>query len=320
MQYLKDGISANLAKCYAFFGLLLMIAWSSAQANQLASILASPALQSISIPTVVTGIVVTLGTLYILVRGIKQIGDFSAKLVPAMFVIYVGAALWILALHIDLLPAAVALVFKSAFEPYTFASGAVVGGLAQALRWGVFKGVQSNEAGIGTQTIPHSMAENDIPADQGILSMVATYSAGFICILSGLVTLVTGTWQRPDLALGINMVAESFRMDFSYVGIVIVAISAFLFAFGTILGNSFNGSQCFGFLTNNKYSKIYFVITACGIFLGATSDVQVIWTMTDFFLAPLAVSHIAAIVYLSFTRKELLHTDQLKLEQPVATS
>jgi alanine or glycine:cation symporter, AGCS family len=306
MQYLNDGIHPFLAKWYAFFCFVLMVAWSSAQANQLADILNSQLLGSYQVPSSVTGIVLACLVICVLFGGIKRIGKLSEKLVPLMFMLYVMAALWIVFSNLTLLPAIFSMIFESLHSPQSFASGAVVGGLASAMRWGVFKGVQSSEAGIGTPTIPHSMAQTQTPINQGILSMASTYSSGFICLLSGIVTLMTDTWQNDSLKLGINMVAESFAMYFSYVGILIVIVSAFLFAFGTIIGNSYNGSQCFGFLTHNRFINGYYLFTAAIIFLGSISDVKIVWTIIDFCLVPVAIPHIVGIVYLAFKRGDLL--------------
>lgn len=306
MQYLHDEIRPFLAKWYAFFCLLLMVAWSSAQANQLADILSSPLLGSFHVSNYLTGIFLAIFVTCILIGGIKRIANFSEKLVPIMFFLYVGAGLWIVGCNLDKIPEIIQMVMKSALSPQSFASGAAVGGLASALRWGLFKGLQSNEAGIGTQTIPHSMAETDSPQQQGILSMTATYSAGFICILSSLITLMTGSWLDENLKLGIGMVADSFQSYFSFVGIIIVVISAFLFAFGTILGNSFNGSQCFNYLTNNRFVNYYYILTALVIFIGTISEVTLVWTVIDFFLIPVVIPHIISIVIIAYKRSDLL--------------
>jgi AGCS family alanine or glycine:cation symporter len=305
MQYLHDELFPFLAKWYAFFTFILMMGWSAAQANQLGSILSSPLL-GIHIPTWSTGLFLAIGITLILLGGIKRIASISAKLVPLMFFLYVGGALWIVGLNIDRLPEIAHMVFASAFSPQAFGSGVIVGGIVSAFRWGVFKGLHSNEAGVGTQTIPHSMAETDGAVDQGILSMIATYSAGFICILSSLVALITGSWLNPNLGLGIDMVAYSFYTYFSTIGLIIVAVSAFLFAFGTILGNSFNGSQCYIYLTKNRYLKLYYLATGILVFAGCIIDVASIWSIVDFMLVPVLVPHILSIVYLSYKQAKLL--------------
>lgn len=306
MQYLKDELSAFWGKWYAFFCLILMIVWSAAQSNQLAAVLSSELLGKYAIAEPITGIFLALSICLILIGGIKRIGNFSEKLVPTMFFLYVSASLWIICANYTLLPSIFKLILDSALKPTAFAAGVVVGGFANAFRWGIFKGVQSNEAGIGTSTIPNSMAETSSPTNQGILSMAATYSAGFICILSGLVTLLCGTWNQTNVKLGINMIAYAFSNYFSYAGIIILTISAFLFAFGTILGNSYNGSQCFNFLSKNRYLNYYYSFSTVAIFLGAILDVTFVWTIIDFFLIPVAVPHIIGILIIAFKKSDLL--------------
>ncbi len=196
----------------------------------------------------------------------------------------------------------------SALAPHAMASGVVIGGIVSALRWGIFKGTQTCEAGIGTQAIPHSMAETQDPVQQGMLSMISTYTAGVVSFLSGCVYLITETWKNPDLPLGISMVAASFQQYFSYFGIGIVVVSALLFGFGTILGNSYNGSQCFGYLTKNRRMNFYLYATSLMIYMGALAGVRLMWSMIDIVLACMAIPHIAALVYHAY-KNPLRKTD-----------
>lgn len=308
MQYLKHIFSPKVAKWYALSCLILMMAWSGAQANQLAAIFNSPMLGSWQVPTMVSGGVIAFLVLFILMGGIKRVGSFSSKLVPIMFVLYLGSCFWILLVNVTKWGEVLTLICHSAFKPYAMGSGIMVGGIVSALRWGVFKGLQTNEAGIGTQTIPHSMAETSDPFAQGTLAMVSTYMAGFVAFLSGFVALLTGTWQDSSLPIGISMVAASFQMYFSYFGVIIVAICALLFGFGTILGNSYNGSQCFGYLTNNKGIHYYFLATIAMIFAGSVAEVTTVWSMVDLVLVFMALPHIAGLVfYAKKNPKALLH-------------
>lgn len=296
MQYLKDLISPGMAKWYASCCLILMMAWSAAQANQVAAILDSPLLGAYRLPTAISGGLIAVLILLTMMGGIKRVGSLSAKLVPIMFVLYISSSLWILGSNFDKLGQMFVEMFQSAFTPYPMASGVLVGGLMSALRWGIFKGTQATEAGVGTQTIPHSMAETNDPVAQGMLAMFSTFAAGFIAFLSGCVTLVTRTWQDPDLPLGITMVAASFERYFSFFGVAIVAISGLLFGFGTILGNCYNGSQCYSFLTDNKKSRYYLMATALMIFTGAVSDVKTIWSLVDLILIFMVVPHFTALM------------------------
>lgn len=308
MQYLKHIFSPTAAKLYALSCFVLMIAWSGAQSNQVAAILNSPLMGDYQIPKAFSGIVISLLTLYLLMGGIKRVGSFSAKLVPVMFVLYVGFSLLILSFNLDKLGTVFSQMIDGLFHPYQMATGSVVGGIVSAMRWGVFKGIQVSEAGIGTQTIPHSLAETDDSASQATVAMLSTYTAGLIAFLSGSVALITGTWDDPQLPLGITMVAASFNMYFSTVGIAVVSIAALLFGFGTILGNSFNGSQCFKYLTNNKGIHYYFIVTAIMVFVGAISEVKTFWALSDIILAFMAVLHISCLMKAASTQKEWVAT------------
>lgn len=296
MQYLKTLLSPAVAKWYAVGCLILMTAWSGAQANQLAAIFDSPLLGDYRIPTIFSGLAIAILALAVLMGGIKKIGSFSAKLVPTMFTLYICSSLWIVLINFDKLGKIFGMLFSGFLSPYEMATGALVGGLMSSLRWGVFKGTQASEAGVGTQSIPHSMAETDDPVAQGMLAMLSTYSAGLVAFLSGCVVLITNTWQDPQLPLGISMVASSFHLYFSSFGIAIVAISALLFAFGTILGNCYNGSQCFSYLSENKGLHYYFIGAAVMVFLGAIAEVKLVWSVIDLILVCIALPHMTALV------------------------
>ncbi len=296
MQYLNTLLSPSCAKWYAIGCFILMAAWSSAQANQLAAILNSPLLESYRLPTMVSGVLIAVLVILTLIGGIKRISELSSKLVPLMFVLYLGACFWIIAINFDKLGSIFSTIFSSAFSPFALTSGALIGGVVSSLRWGIFKGIQTCEAGLGTQAIPHSMAQTEDPVSQGTLAMLSTYTAGFIAFLSGVVALMTETWLNPELPLGISMVAASFNMYFSSFGVFIVIISTFLFAFGTIIGNSYNGSQCFHYLTEHKKYGYYLALTAIMIFLGAISDVKTVWSVIDIILALIAILHMTALI------------------------
>jgi AGCS family alanine or glycine:cation symporter len=255
------------------------------------------------IPTVISGGLVALFIMVTLMGGIKRVGSFSSKLVPLMFVLYVGTTFYILIFNFDQWGRIFHEMIASALSPVSMASGVFVGGIMSTLRWGIFKGTQTSEAGIGTQAIPHSMSETKDPVAQGTLSMLSTYTAGFVAFLSGCVCLVTETWKDPELPLGMSMVAASFQQYFSYFGIGIVVVSSLLFGFGTILGNSYNGSQCYGYLTKNRKMSIYLYVTAIMIYIGSIAGVKTMWSMIDIVLACMAVPHIAALVTYAYKKK-----------------
>lgn len=305
MEYLAKEFGRKLAATYAFFASILLVMWSSNQSNTLADILTT-----YDIPHYVTGIIITSLVLFYLIGGIKKIGSLSAKIVPLMFFLYCGTALYIIISNMHNLSAVLWLMVTSAFS-WKAVSGATVGySIQNMLRWGLAKGIQAGEAGIGSVSIPHSKASNSQPIEQGILAMVSVYAIAFVSFLSGLVTLSSGTWNDTQVSLGINMIAQPFKQLFPS-SIFLLICCVFLFAFGTILGNAFNGSQCYLFLTNNRWLNWYHLAVGIIVFFGTIADVKFIWSITDFFIIPVALINVTAIMWLSYKYPQTLSTAYL---------
>lgn len=310
MQYIKEGLSPFFAATYAYAGFLMLTAWSGFQTNQFADLL-----KPLGIPTYISGTFLAVTITYILIRGIKTIATVATAKVPLMFILYCGSTGWILFKNWEKIPAIFELIFKSAFTTQAIAGAAAGYGLMQALRWGLPMGFFANESGLGTATIPHSMSETQAPVNQGIMSMVAVYSNGFVCLLSGLVVLITETWKisDPSLGIGINLIAKSFSMYFPTIGLAVLIFSAFLFAFGTIMGNSFNGSQCFLYATKNRGLRYYQILVAIVIFLSSMINLQTLATFITLFYVPIAIPNILAILKLALKKKDLLEINKEKI-------
>jgi alanine or glycine:cation symporter, AGCS family len=301
MQYLKKEFGNALALFYAFFVCIMLVAWSGRQSNTLALLM-----KSHGIPQYVSGIIVALLVTFILIKGIKAIGSFSAKIVPIMFVLYVGSMLWIILSHSGNIIPALKLIFVSAFTPKALMGAGVGLGFQKAMRWGLSNAVFSNEAGLGTASIPHSMAEVENPVDQGIISMATVYTNGFLCILSGLAILVTGVWQKPGAIFDITMLSRLLTDSFSSAGSIILIFTVLLFVVGTILGNSYNGSQGFLFVTKNKWIWYYYILIALVVFVSSIADMNALWAIGDYLMVLVAVPHTIGIVILAFRRSKLL--------------
>ena len=278
-----------------------MIGWTSNQANQLASLLTP-----LNVPHNVTGIVAAIAVVFMLIGGIKRIGSIAEKLVPTMFVLYSSAMLWVIASNISLLPSTLILIVKSAFSTHG-AGGAAIGfGMQRVFRWGLAKGLQANESGLGTSSIAHSAAETNNPIDQGILAMVAVYTNGLLCTLSGLAILMTGVWKDTSLVFDISMIDKVLSLYFPGVGSIVLVICGTLFSFTTIMGNSYYGMKCFSYLTNHRFELAHHFLVAAVIYIGAISDVRFIWSVVDFFMIPVAVINIIGLIVLSFKKSDLL--------------
>jgi len=296
MQYIKDKIDPTLATIYAILTFMLVSVWQSTQSHTIASLL-----EPYHIPHAVTGIGVAVLILVCLTGGVKRIGTIAEKLVPMMFLLFSAAGLWIVFQNISKLPGVIQLIFQSAFSVKALTGAAVGAGFFKAMRWGLAKGFFSNEAGIGTAAIPHSNATTTDPIKQGTLAIISVYADGFLCLLSGLIVLLTGVWQDPGVSFNINMLVKALSIYFPASGPIILLFSIVLFAFTTILGNSYNGSQCFLYATKNRWIYFYYAVIASIIYAGAVADLTLVWTITDFFMAPVALINIMSIIVI--TRK-----------------
>lgn len=301
MQYLKEGVSKNLALIYAISGCIMLISWSGKQTNTLAILL-----KSYQIPTYLTGIVVAIITSIVLVKGIKLIGNIAEKLVPTMFMLYASSIIYILIVNFANVPNAIKIIFQSAFSPQALAGAGIGVGLQQALRWGLPEATFANEAGVGTITIPHSMSATKSSINQGILSMISVYTSGFLSLVSGLAILSSGVWLHPTIDFDITMISQMLRSHFSFIGPIILLITVVLFAFTSILGNCYNGSQCFLFATKNRWLKRYYGLIALIIFGCAIIDAKTLWAIGGYFIIPVAIPNIIGIVILSFKKAGLL--------------
>ncbi|MBD3231913.1 amino acid carrier protein [Candidatus Dependentiae bacterium] len=293
--YIKKALSNFYAKLFAYAGLVTVIIYSGAQANTIADLL-----QARGIPTHFTGIIIAITITYILIGGIQRIGDFSAKIVPLMFIVYFAGSFWIIFKNLNQLPKVINMIFRTAFTPQAILGAGAGYGFLSAMRWGLAKGFYTNESGTGIATFPHSMAQTKKPTSQGILAIISTFSNGIMCTISGLIVLLTQTWQDPELGVGINIIAKSFSIYFPTIGIAIFLFSALLFAIGTILGNSYNGSQCLLYISNKKYLKCYYVTTAFIIFFSSILDVELLARFTDLLLLPIALPNLLALLITTF--------------------
>lgn len=302
MQYLKEAFGRWAGVLYAVFAAALLVAWSSNQSNVLADILFQ-----YGISKYLSAMVIAILVVAYLIAGIKSIGNLAAKIVPAKFILYCGACLWIIGCNVEHLPAIFKLIFTSFLNPQALGGAAAGYSVHQMLRWGFAKGIQASEAGVGTTTLPHAQSTYQNAFEQGVLAMASTYSVAFVCSLSGLVTLLTGSWMDTTIPLGISLIAVPFTKYFSF-GVAILAVISVLSAFGTIIGNAYNGSRCFLFLTNNRWLSGYHAAVGVSVFLGSIFAVELVWSVTDYFIIPVAITNIVGVLYLTF-RKDVTFKD-----------
>ena len=299
MYYIENGLGKKfkpLAVLFAVFGILCAYfgIGTFAQVNSIVEITRISA----GIPTIYTGIVLTVLVAVVTIGGLKSIAHVAGKVVPLMALLYFVTTVGILITFADKIPGAVALIIESAFNP-TAASGGFLGAtVMMAMRNGVARGVFSNESGLGSAPIVAAAAKTKWPAEQGLVSMTGTFiDTIIICTLTGLTLVVTGVWQGE--LNGAAMTEQAFVMGFPAFGSILLMIGLVLFAFTTILGWNYYGERCVEYLMGVKailpYRLIFIALIACGPFL----KLEEIWVLADIVNGLMAIPNLIALLALT---------------------
>jgi alanine or glycine:cation symporter, AGCS family len=244
----------------------------------------------------VTAVGLILLTAVVILGGIKRIGEFTSVLVPFMALLYLGGGLVVLITHASQLPRAMQLVFDGAFSG-TAATGGFAGSTVMlALRYGIARGLFSNEAGLGSAPMVHAAAQTDHPVRQGLYGIFEVFvDTVLICSVSGLVILVTDTWT-----LGLNGAALSARafetgLPGTWGGIVVTG-GILLFSYSTLIGWSYYGETGIVYLLGARAAVPYRVLWLVFIYFGATGSLQVVWNVADTLNGLMAIPNLVAVL------------------------
>jgi len=297
MYYIKNGLGENwrwLGMLFAFFGALAGFGLANTvQSNAVSQILES----NFHVPTLVSGLVMSILVGVVLLGGIKRIAEVAGKLVPLMAVIYLLATMSILILNAAAVPAAVVLIVDTAFNGAAATGGFVGASIMLALQSGVARGVFSNESGLGSAPIAHAAAETNSPVRQGSIAMLGTFiDTLIICTMTGLVLVVTGVWDGELYGAAMTSAAFSSQLPF---GDIILTLCIILFGFTTMLGWSYYGERCAEFLLGPKVIVPFRVLWVAGIFLGTQMSLELVWKMSDVLNGMMAIPNLIALVFLA---------------------
>lgn len=292
MYTLKYGLDRpGLGLAYAFFGAIAAFGIGNlVQANSVAAVLQS----TFGVSPLNTGILLALLIALVILGGIRRIGKITEKLVPIMALLYIGGSLIVLLLSYRQIGPALGEIAGGAFTGRAAAGGFAGAGVLQAIRYGVIRGVFSNEAGLGSASIAHAVAVTDHPVRQGLWGIVEVFIVSYIiCTLTALVLLVTGTWTGP--LEGASMTAAAFNSVLPVAGNVIVSTALLLFAFSTLLSWSYYGEQCFEYiLGGGRY--FYRLLWTIGIIVGALGGLRSVWALADSLNALMALPNLIGLL------------------------
>ena len=244
------------------------------------------------------GIVVALIAAFIFLGGVQRIAAVTEKIVPIMAAFYIVGCVVILVMNYKTLPNAFTQIFVLAFNPQAMAGGVAGVTVQQAMRFGVARGLFSNEAGMGSTPHAHALAKVNHPRKQGAVAILGVFIDTFVVLtLTGLVLITSGL--IPDGLTGTALTQAAFSQAFGGFGPVFIAICMFFFAFSTIIGWYFFGQSNFKALFGEKALPVYSVIVVVFILVGSTLKVDLVWAMADFFNGLMAVPNLLALLALS---------------------
>ena len=296
MYFIEKGLGQKwLGWIFALFGAVCAFGIGDmVQTNSQALVLNSV----FNIPVIVTGIVMAFLAWIVVVGGIKRIGEVTEKLVPIMAIFYIVGALVIIITKINMLPWAIGEIFRSAFTGRAAIGGFAGATVAQAMRFGVARGIFSNEAGLGSASMAHAVAKTPHPARQGTIAMVGVMiDTLIICSMTGIVIVMTGALETGLTSTALT--AHAFASVLGGVGGPIVAIGSLLFGYSTLITWCYYGQQCGRFILGPAIVKPYawlFVILA---FAGAVVKVPFVWLLTDTLNGAMAIPNLIGLIFLS---------------------
>ena len=244
------------------------------------------------------GVVVAIIAAFIFLGGVKRLASVTEKLVPFMAVFYIVGCLIILVMRWQLIPNAFAQIFVLAFEPQAIAGGIAGVTVREAMRYGVARGLFSNEAGMGSTPHAHALAKVEHPQDQGVIAMIGVFFDTFVILtLTALVVITSGL--IPTGLQGTALTQGAFNQSFGAFGDVFIAICMLFFAFSTIIGWYFLGEVNFKALFGKKMLPVYSVIVVIFVLVGSALKVDLVWELSDFFNGLMVIPNLIGLLALS---------------------
>ncbi|NNE37525.1 MAG: alanine:cation symporter family protein, partial [Gammaproteobacteria bacterium] len=298
MYYIKNGLKKQwhwLGGAFAFFGMIAGFGLGNmVQSNSVADEIHN----TFNITPWITGLILAVLVASVILGGIKRIAEVAGKIVPIMAIAYFMGALVIILLNISNLPAAITLIVNSAFNG-TAASGGFAGAtIMMAIRWGVARGIFSNESGLGSAPIAHAAARTNDPVRQGMIAMLGTFiDTIIVCSMTALVIILTGVWDSG--VTGAPLSSLAFETGIPGVGQYIVSFGILVFAFTTMLGWSYYGERCGEYLFGVRIIKPFRVAWVTAVFIGSTFELEFVWLLADALNGLMAIPNLIALLLLS---------------------
>ena len=308
MVYMERGL--GLKKTAKVFCVLLVISslgiGNMTQANSVSQALGT----LFYVNPYIVGAIGAVLVLAVIAGGIKRIAAAAEKLIPAMTVVFTLACSAVIFKNIRSLPGVISMIFTEAFSFKAAVGGAAGYGILLAARYGISRGVFSNEAGLGSSAIIHAAAETDSPASQGYWGILEVFlDTVVMCTVTALTVLVSGVWSPGGKLNGVSLCAAAFSSVFGRAGEYFICLSVCVFAFATLIGWSYYGRRGAEYLFGTKSAGLYNLIYSAAVFFGCVLDLELVWELSDLANGLMAVPNLISLCLLSGEATRELRSD-----------
>lgn len=281
-----------ICTAFAAFGIGNMV-----QANSISVLVQT----TFHIPTWVSGLVMALLTAVVILGGVKSIANACEKLVPFMAIFYVGGCLIILAINVTYFIPAIRLIVGSAFTPHAAGGGFIGATVMMAARYGISRGLFSNESGLGSAPIVAAAAKTKNPVRQALISSTGTFwDTVVVCAMTGLVLVMT-ILKNPSgfEGLGGDALTKTAFAQIPVIGPLILIVGLLTFVFSTILGWSYYGERATEYLLGKASIAPYRILWVIAVFLGSVATLPLVWDLADSMNALMAIPNLIVLISLN---------------------
>lgn len=254
--------------------------------------------KAFNIPSWVVGLVISLLAGVVFIGGVKRIAGFTEKVVPIMALLYIIGAIIAISMRYDMIPSAFKMIFVGAFNPKAVMGGVIGVTIKESMRYGVARGLFSNEAGMGSTPHAHALAKVKHPCEQGTVAIVGVFIDTFVVLTLTALVILTSGMINSDLT-GAALTQSAFSASFGKFGDIFIAVCLFFFAFSTIVGWYFFGEANVKYLFGKKAVKIYAILVMAFIICGSILKVDIVWSLSDMFNGLMVLPNLIALLALS---------------------
>lgn len=304
VYYIRAAFKGTFGKALAaIFAILIVLALgftgNMVQSNSIGAAFSEVfSARNIEIPSIVFGLILAAVIGFIFLGGVNRLASVVEKIVPIMAGIYIVGSLVLILMNITALPGAIKMIFVGAFNPEAVVGAGAGIAVREAIRFGVARGLFSNEAGMGSTPHAHARAKVENPHKQGLAAMISVFIDTFIILnLTVFSILTTGVLDSGKEGTALTQVA--FTKGFGNFGDIFVAVCLLFFAFSTILGWHFFGEVNVKYLFGEKAAKFYSILVIGFVIVGSTLKVQLVWSLSDFFNGLMVIPNAIALWALS---------------------